>query len=161
MCEILRTRADTHAINVTLNSFGTALNEPTMRATDRRRLYPSFGHLYPHGTTLLASVGDAEQLGNVVTMFSQYANAWSVHTSGEGRSIDDAFYERDVAALELAFEGQCHLAPFYAYVKLKEQEVRNLVWISECVLQGQKGSVNDFVPIFSQHSPWRVKQGRR
>eukprot|EP00518_Triparma_eleuthera_P004742 CAMPEP_0182464126 /NCGR_PEP_ID=MMETSP1319-20130603/8306_1 /TAXON_ID=172717 /ORGANISM="Bolidomonas pacifica, Strain RCC208" /LENGTH=393 /DNA_ID=CAMNT_0024663743 /DNA_START=73 /DNA_END=1254 /DNA_ORIENTATION=+ len=162
MCEILRTRADTHAINVTLNSFGTALNEPSIRASDRRRLYPSIGHLYPHGTALLATVGDADQLGAVVSQFSQYAPAWQVHTSGEGKSIDDAFYERDVAALELAFEGQCHFAPFYSYVKLKEQEIRNLVWITECVLQGQKGSVNEFVPIFSQHAPWRVKaQGRR
>ncbi|GMH54124.1 hypothetical protein TrVE_jg11630 [Triparma verrucosa] len=161
MGEILRTRADTHAINVTLNSFGTALNEPSMRLSDRKRLYPSFGHLYPHGTAMLVNAHDPDSLGAVVSQFSQYAPAWTVHTSGVDKSIDDAFYERDVHQLELAFEGQMHFACFYAYVKLKEQEIRNLVWISECVLQNQKESINSFVPIFSQHSPWRVKNQRR
>jgi V-type H+-transporting ATPase subunit d len=47
-------------------------------------------------------------------------------------------------------------ACFYAYVKLKEQEIRNLVWIAECILQGQKEEINKFVPIFSEGAPWRV-----
>jgi V-type H+-transporting ATPase subunit d len=57
--------------------------------------------------------------------------------------------------LELAFEGQMHYGSFYAYVKLKEQEIRNLVWISECILQQQKEEINKFVP-FSFHAPWRA-----
>ncbi|CAN0311113.1 unnamed protein product [Phaeothamnion confervicola] len=43
MCELLAARADRNAINITLNSFGGPLNEPHMRSTDRRRLYPSIG----------------------------------------------------------------------------------------------------------------------
>ncbi len=43
-------RADRGAINITLNSFGGPLNEPSMRSTDRRRLYPAIGALYPEAT---------------------------------------------------------------------------------------------------------------
>ena len=43
-------RADRGAINITLNSFGGPLNEPVMRTTDRRRLYPAIGALYPEAT---------------------------------------------------------------------------------------------------------------
>ena len=41
--------------------------------------------------------------------------------------MDDAFFQRNVKVLELAFDGQFHYGMFYAFVKLKEQEVKNLV----------------------------------
>eukprot|EP00339_Tiarina_fusa_P018027 CAMPEP_0117041316 /NCGR_PEP_ID=MMETSP0472-20121206/28867_1 /TAXON_ID=693140 ORGANISM="Tiarina fusus, Strain LIS" /NCGR_SAMPLE_ID=MMETSP0472 /ASSEMBLY_ACC=CAM_ASM_000603 /LENGTH=390 /DNA_ID=CAMNT_0004752305 /DNA_START=89 /DNA_END=1261 /DNA_ORIENTATION=- len=161
MGEILRVRADTNAINITLNSFGTPLNEPAMRISDRKRLYPAVGHLYPAGTTMLADVSDEEELGRVLELFPQYSAIWSIHSSGNGeKSIDDAFYERDVQMLELAFESQFHFAVFYAYVKLKEQEIRNLVWITECILQQQKDEIGKFVQVFSQHTPWRESKRR-
>mmetsp|Transcript_32010 Transcript_32010/g.36415 ORF Transcript_32010/g.36415 Transcript_32010/m.36415 type:complete len:279 (+) Transcript_32010:232-1068(+) len=159
MGEILRVRADTNAINITLNSFGTPLNEPAMRTSDRKRLYPAVGHLYPAGTAMLTDVSDEDELGRVLELFPQYSGIWNIHSVGGGeKSIDDAFYERDVQMLELAFESQFHFAVFYAYVKLKEQEIRNMVWISECILQQQKEEINKFVPVFSQHAPWRMKK---
>jgi len=156
MGELLRVRADTTAINITLNSFGTSLNEPAMRTSDRKRLYPAVGHLYPAGTSMLVDVTNEQELGRVLELFPKYSGIWNVHASGNDKSIDDAFYERDVQMLELAFEGQMHFGVFYAYVKLKEQEIRNLVWISECILQQQKDEINKFVPVFSQHAPWRA-----
>lgn len=161
MGQLLSVRSDTNAINITLNSFNTPLNEPAMRLSDRKRLYPAVGHLYPAGTTMLANVGSEEELGRVLEFFPQYASIWMMYGSGSAdKSIDDAFYERDVQMLELAFEGQMHFASFYAYVKLKEQEIRNLVWIAECILQQQKDEINKFVPVFSQHAPWRSGKKR-
>jgi len=161
MSEILRVRADTNAINITLNSFGTPLNEPAMRTSDRKRLYPAVGHLYPCGTAMLTDVADEEELGRVLELFPQYSAIWNIHIGGAGdKSIDDCFYERDVQMLELAFESQFHFAVFYAYVKLKEQEIRNLVWVSECILQQQKDEIQKFVPVFSQHAPWRESKKR-
>lgn len=159
MGDILKVRADTNAINITLNSFGTPLNEPDMRSSDRKRLYPAVGHLYPAGTNMLGDVADEDELGRVLELFPAYSAIWGIHAGGHGdKSIDDAFYERDVQALELAFESQMHFAVFYAYVKLKEQEIRNLVWVSECILQQQKEEINKFVPVFSKDSPWRQKR---
>jgi V-type H+-transporting ATPase subunit d len=156
MGEILRIRADTNTINITLNSFGTPLNEPSMRSSDRKRLYPAVGHLYPAGTSMLTDVSSEEELGRVLALFPQYSGIWNIHAADAGKSIDDAFYERDVQMLELAFESQMHFGCFYAYVKLKEQEIRNLVWITECILQQQKDEIDKFVPVFSEHAPWRA-----
>jgi len=52
-------------------------------------------------------------------------------------------------------ENQMHYGIFYAYVKLKEQEIRNLVWIAECITQRQKGKIDKYVKIFDNDSPWR------
>ena len=132
-----------------------------MRSSDRKRLYPAVGHLYPAGTSMLTDVSTEEDLGRVLALFPQYSSIWNVHASDAEMSIDDAFYERDVQTLELAFESQMHFGVFYAYVKLKEQEIRNLVWITECILQAQKDEINKFVPVFSTHAPWRASTKAR
>ncbi|CAI5730823.1 unnamed protein product [Peronospora destructor] len=110
MGEILKARADRIAINITLNSFGTPLNEPAMRISDRKPLYPSIGSLYPDATALLAEAGDESALGSALDSIPVYRKIWEVHQSdGVGsKSIDDAFYERDVQMAELAFQSQTH-----------------------------------------------------
>ena len=51
-----------------------------------------------------------------------------------------------------------HLLAPPAYVKIKEQEIHNIFWITECILQQQKDEIGKFIPVFSQHVPWRLKK---
>jgi V-type H+-transporting ATPase subunit d len=48
-------------------------------------------------------------------------------------SIDDFMFKEKSKMYALAFEQQFHVAVFYAYMKLKEQEIRNIRWMAELV----------------------------
>lgn len=163
MCAVLRARADRAAINITLNSFGTPLNDATMRETDRKRLYPSIGELYPAGTELLTKVDEDAKLGQALSSYPAYHAIFEkfLNSNPDEFSIDDEFYKLEVRLFELAFESQMHFGVFYAYVKLKEQEIRNLVWISECILQRRKDQISNFIPVFSTNAEWRAESTRR
>jgi len=152
MCGLLNARADRNAINITLNSFGTPLNDPTMRDSHRKGLYPSIGALYPEGTELLIKVDDDSKLVQAMSFYPIYRNIFEkfLNSTPEEFSIDGEFYKNEVKLFELAFESQMHFGVFYAYVKLKEQEIRNLVWISECILQRRKDQIGNYIPIFSR-----------
>ena len=49
------------------------------------------------------------------------------------KSIDDRMYEEKTRMYALAYEQQFHYAVFYAYMKLKEQEIRNIFLLAELV----------------------------
>lgn len=149
MCELLRARADRNALNITLNSFGTPLNDASMREAYRRNLYPAIGELYPEGTDLLVKVDEDAKLLQALVSYPAY-HALLEKSLSEEFTLDDEFFKFEGQLLELAFESQMHFGVFYAYVKLKEQEIRNLVWIAECILQRRKDQISKYVPIFSR-----------
>ena len=57
-----------------------------------------------------------------------------------GRQV---LFEEEVRRLCDTFEQQFHYSVFFAYMRLREQEIRNIMWIAECVAQDQKIRIND------------------
>ncbi|KXS99278.1 hypothetical protein AC578_6201 [Pseudocercospora eumusae] len=157
MSEILEFEADRRSINITLNSFGTELSKQ-----DRKKLYPNFGRLHPEGTLMLSRADDVEGVRIAVdgvhdyrTMLDQTGmggNSIGNQSGGiggdEGKSLEDLFYQKEMELSKLAFTYQFTHAVVYAWVKLREQEVRNITWISECIAQNQKDRVNNFISVF-------------
>jgi len=154
MREVLEFEADRRSINITLNSFGTELSKQ-----DRKKLYPSFGRLHPEGTLMLSRADDAEGVRIAVdgvidyrTMLDQTGMGGNSTSGGmgneEGKSLEDLFYRKEMEIAKLAFTYQFTHAVVYAWVKLREQEIRNITWISECIAQNQKDRVNNYISVF-------------
>ncbi|KAK9010735.1 hypothetical protein V6N11_043604 [Hibiscus sabdariffa] len=133
MSDLLSFEADRRAVNITINSIGTELTRD-----DRRKLYSNFGLLYPYGHEELAVCEDIDQVRSAMEKYPPYQSIFSKLSYGESQMLDKAFYEEEVKRLCLAFEQQFHYGVFFAYMRLREQEIRNLMWISECVAQNQK-----------------------
>eukprot|EP00029_Vermamoeba_vermiformis_P014313 TRINITY_DN9433_c0_g1_i1.p1 TRINITY_DN9433_c0_g1~~TRINITY_DN9433_c0_g1_i1.p1 ORF type:complete len:357 (-),score=103.52 TRINITY_DN9433_c0_g1_i1:89-1159(-) len=143
MHDVLSFEADRRSINITLNSFGTELSKD-----DRARLYPRFGSLYPEGTEMLKKSDDAEQVRASLETFATYRNLLSDIQYSEDKGLEEAFFEYEVQLNKLSFMQQFGYGVFYSYFKLKEQEIRNIVWIAECIVQGQKAKMSQYIPIF-------------
>lgn len=62
---------------------------------------------------------------------------------GEAQMLDKVLYEEEVRRLVFTFEQQFHYGVFFSYMRLREQEIRNVMWIAECIAQDQKSRIND------------------
>ncbi len=77
-----------------------------------------------------------------------YRNLLSDIQYSEDKGLEEAFFEYEVQLNKLSFLQQFGYGVFYSYFKLKEQEIRNIVWIAECIVQGQKTKMSQYIPIF-------------
>lgn len=136
--DILSFEADRRAINITLNSIGTELTRD-----DRKKLYPTLGVLYPYGHQELMAADDLEQVRGAVEKYPQFSSLFSKLQYGDSTMLDKIFYDEEVKRHVLMFEQQFHFGVFYAYLHLREQEIRNLMWVAECVSQDQKARVHE------------------
>lgn len=56
-----------------------------------------------------------------------------LHENPSARTLEDFIFEKEVQAYSLVFDEQANFAAFYAFVKLKEQEIKNIVWLAEMI----------------------------
>ncbi|KAG8688279.1 H(+)-transporting V0 sector ATPase subunit d [Ceratobasidium sp. 423] len=148
MDRILSFEADRRTINITINSFGTDLSKE-----QRAKLFPTVGRLFPAGNNQLAKADEIDAVKAVCDYVPQYRSFFEPGASGRAdddgaASLEDRFFATEVHLNKLSFLQQFQYGVFYSYIKLKEQEIRSITWIAECIAQDARDRIQDFIPTF-------------
>jgi len=168
MGHILSLRADFTTLTVTLNSLSSDITVSSAAVTkdQRNKLFPNFGYLMPEGTFYIknkvegvAELGMAlEKYPKCKKLFEQVKPLYEREGRGDRKagaeeSIEDAVYRDMTFAYEMAFEEQFHFALFYAWVKLREQENRNIEWIANMITLNKKEQIDStIIPLFKNRA---------
>jgi V-type H+-transporting ATPase subunit d len=149
MSTLLAFEADRRVLNITLNSFGTSLSKE-----DRARLFPNIGRLFPAGNNVLAKADDVEQVKAVCDMVTEYKSFFGDSASAAANDgdaladgLEDKMFKEETRLNKIETINQFQFGAFYSWLKLKEQEIRSITWIAECIAQGVRDRIGDFVTI--------------
>ncbi len=157
MLRFLEFEADKRTINIIINSFGTDLD-----VDEKLALLPNYGKLWPVASYQLVKSEDLEQVRTIVNSTGTYKgfldNIGNTATSGaQGgfndsvgtvKSLEDNFYEYEMNLSKLAFTQQFTYSTIWAWLKSREQEVRNITWIAECISQNQKDRIDNYISVY-------------
>ncbi|GMM46758.1 H(+)-transporting V0 sector ATPase subunit D [Pichia kluyveri] len=149
MERIINFEADKRSINISINSLDTELS-----TEDKLKMLPNIGLLSSNENIKhqLASITDLENLQVLISSIGIYKDIFNESTANSndenGKSLEDFFYEYEMRLNKDAFTQQFTFSTVWAYIKSKEQEIRNITWICECIAQNQRDKINNYISVY-------------
>eukprot|EP00796_Vickermania_ingenoplastis_P007676 gene7676-5381_t len=153
MCPLLEAEADRLCLTYTLNTCDLL----DVRAEDRLKVFPRIGSLVDIHDEI-ADSDSAETLRERLRRFPTYeklleeGHGMDMMQQNTGSTTTTSSLERRFTDLAVQMYGdaltrQFQFGVFYAYVKLKELEIQNLQWISDCIVQQMRNRLQEYINI--------------
>ena len=140
MEDLLKYEADCQTIQILYNSL--AYNNQ-FQEEERKKVIPYFGFLYPETTTQLIKCNSLENLRQILQPFPDYYELVREIPDPKKldefglqsglKTLDDLMFKESMKRYSIAFEQQFHFACFYAYIKIKEQEIKNIMLLADMI----------------------------
>lgn len=140
MDELLKSECDWETLQIIYNSFNKADMSDAKGQGLRKKYFNNLGHLYPGRSKRLNDAKDFKEMQERLTGTDYHAHFMRIPDPiraenepeiDQELTIDDC-QKRDLSRkYSMAFFGQFHYGAFYAYLKLKELEIQNIVHLAE------------------------------
>ena len=140
MEDLLKYEAACQTIQIVYNSL--AYNNQ-FQEEERKKVIPYFGFLYPETTTQLIKCNSLENLRQILQPFPDYYELVREIPDPKKldefglqsglKTLDDLMFKESMKRYSIAFEQQFHFACFYAYIKIKEQEIKNIMLLADMI----------------------------
>ncbi|KAL0248629.1 hypothetical protein GEMRC1_003863 [Eukaryota sp. GEM-RC1] len=142
LLNMLEFEADRRKISITLNSLTTDLTRD-----ERVQLFPDIGRLSPQSIKALRQASSVVEVEQAVRGTS-YESMLKTSQSSQDLTMDDLFYRSEIMMCKNSCLAPFNFSVFYSWMRMKEQEIRNLVWIFQCIDQNQIAKIQRYISIY-------------
>lgn len=132
--KLLRLEGDKHNLDIVLSTLGTEIS-----AAERLRWMTPVTN-FSHGPyQALARATDSGELRSILSATRAYR---ALCEELREKDLGSVFLKKEIEAYHRTFESFNDITSLYAYFKLREQEIKNILWVAERVSQGKKDTLD-------------------
>ena len=163
MTDLLKFESDLMTIQIIENSRSYTGLVDARGDSERKKYISKVGYLYPDKSEALNGAADFKALVNALEATPYHAMMSKVvvaendkhEAESQGATIDEVMLKESSRRFSEAFEDGFHFGCFYSYLKLKEQEIKNVTWLAELVTMQVSRNLpgwNKYVTPFMYHA---------
>ncbi|CAD26456.2 VACUOLAR ATP SYNTHASE SUBUNIT AC39 [Encephalitozoon cuniculi GB-M1] len=127
MREILRLEGDRQIIEIAMNT----LNSKDLVGRKRMSLFPDVHSMDLRTRELLSHVEGLEDMKSVLSTRYNF-----------DKDISNVLIRAELQKYQESFSMYGDLSCVYSYFKIKEQEIKNILWVAECIIQNRRDAMD-------------------
>lgn len=134
---LLRLEGDKHNLDIVLSTMGADV------AAQQRLAWMT--PVTNFSQIVYKSIADAADIDDLHTALGATRFYKTLCEDLKEKDLSSIFQRKEIDAYLAAFDIFNDVTSLYAYLKLREQEIKNILWVAECVISGKKDTLDELL----------------